>query len=244
MVARTDIDVVLAARGGYGMSRLLDRIDFGLFSPDGPVFAGHSDCIALQLALLARNGLPTLAGPLACFDFGAENVSAFTAEHFWGALAHPRQTISVAAPGQPRCAVSGMLWGGNLAMVTHLLGTPNFPAIDGGILFLEEINEHPYRVERMLLQLHNAGVLARQSAILFGDFSGFRLFENDAGYDMATVVDYLRSKTRTPILTGLPYGHIRDKVSLPIGGTGRLESDGESWQLDALRPHGHWSRLG
>ncbi|MEO8136154.1 MAG: LD-carboxypeptidase [Betaproteobacteria bacterium] len=243
MVARDDIDIVLAARGGYGMARLLDRVDFDLFARSGCVFAGHSDCIALQLALLARNGMPSLAGPLACFDFGGESVSEFTAQHFWAALAQPRHAFTVSMPGQPRCAASGVLWGGNLAMVTHLLGTPNFPAIDGGILFLEEINEHPYRIERMLLQLHNAGVLDRQAAILFGDFSGFRLLENDAGYDMATVIEYLRGKTRTPILTGLPYGHIRDKVCLPIGGIGVLESDGDSWQLESSQPQARWDRL-
>jgi muramoyltetrapeptide carboxypeptidase len=242
MIARDDIDIVLAARGGYGMSRLLDRIDFDLFARSGCVFAGHSDCIALQLALLARNGTSSLAGPLACFDFGAETVSEFTAKHFWAALAQPRHAFTVSQPGQPRCAASGVLWGGNLAMVTHLLGTPNFPAIDRGILFLEEINEHPYRVERMLLQLHNAGVLDRQAAILFGDFSGFRVLDNDAGYGMATVVEYLRGKTRTPILTGLPYGHIRDKVCLPVGGIGVLESEGNSWQLESLRPQS-WDRL-
>lgn len=243
MTARADIDIVLAARGGYGMSRLIDRIDYGSFAGSGQVFAGHSDCIALQLALLARTGTASLAGPLACFDFGAVERSEYTMAHFWAALAEPRHGFAVTQSGQPRCAARGILWGGNLAMVTHLLGTPWFPQIDGGILFLEEVSEHPYRVERMLLQLHLAGVLDRQSAILIGDISGYRLLDNDGGYDLAVVIDCLRSRTRTPVLTGLPYGHIRDKVCLPIGGTGVLESDGDTWQLDCIQPQGQWGRL-
>ncbi len=244
MAARADIDIVLAARGGYGMSRLIDRIDYGAFAGTGQVFAGHSDCIAMQLALFARTGMPSLAGPLACFDFGALQRSEYTLAHFWAALSEPRHGFTVTQSGQPRCAARGILWGGNLAMVTHLLGTPWFPQIDGGILFLEEVSEHPYRVERMLLQLHLAGVLDRQSAILIGDISGYRLLDNDGGYDLPVVVEYLRSRTRTPVLSGLPYGHIRDKVSLPIGGTGVLESDGDAWRLDCIRPAGHWGRLG
>jgi muramoyltetrapeptide carboxypeptidase len=123
------------------------------------------------------------------------------------------------------------------------LGTPYFPEIDGGILFLEDVAEHPYRIERMLLQLHHAGVLDAQAAILLGDFSGYRLLENDNGYDLASAIETVRRFTRTPILTGLPFGHVRDKVSLPIGGMGQLQSDGRGWTLGVTHPDGPWERL-
>jgi muramoyltetrapeptide carboxypeptidase len=243
MAARDDIDVILAARGGYGLSRLLGDIDYGLLARSGKLLVGHSDCIALLLALWARTRTPSLAGPTACFDFGGDSVSTFTERHFWSALTQQHCRIAAEVPGQPRCKVAGTLWGGNLAMVTHLMGTPYFPEIDGGILFLEDVAEHPYRIERMLLQLHHAGVLDAQAAILIGDISGFRLQDNDGGYDLAAAIEAIRARTRTPILTGLPYGHVRDKVSLPIGGMAQLESDGSGWMLDVTHPDGPWQRL-
>jgi muramoyltetrapeptide carboxypeptidase len=243
MFRRDDIDLVMAARGGYGLSRILEGIDYALLARSGKLFVGHSDCTALQLALWARTSTSSLAGPTACFDFGGETVSEFTARNFWAALSQPSHRIAVSAPGQPRCAATGMLWGGNLRTLTHLVGTPWFPAIDGGILFLEDVGEHPYRVERMLLQLHHAGVLDRQAAILLGDFSGYRLQDNDGGYDLAAAIEYMRGKTRTPLFTGLPFGHVRDKVSLPIGGTGSVASGGDGWELAVTHPDGPWRGL-
>lgn len=243
MARHDDIDVVMAARGGYGLSRLLGRIDFELLAASGKLFVGHSDIAALLLGLWAKTRTPSLAGPTSCFDFGGQTVSPFTERRFWTAIDAPHHVIQVDAPGQPSCAATGTLWGGNLAMVTHLLGTPFFPEINGGILFLEDVAEHPYRIERMLLQLHHAGVLDAQAAILLGDFSGYRLLENDNGYDLATAIATLRGLTRTPIVTGLPFGHIRDKVSLPIGGMGELESTRRGWTLGVTRPGGPWQRL-
>jgi muramoyltetrapeptide carboxypeptidase len=103
--------------------------------------------------------------------------------------------------------------------------------VDGGILFVEDVNEHPYRVERMLLQLLHAGILHRQQALLLGDFSAYRLSEYDNGYDFASMLDYLRATLPVPVLTGLPFGHIRDKVTLPVGGQASLVSGGEGFSL-------------
>lgn len=243
MAAREDVDLILAARGGYGLSRLLSRIDYDLIARSGKLVVGHSDCTALLLALWARTRTPSLAGPTACFDFGGESVSAFTEREFWSALAEPHRTIEGEGAGEPRCVASGMLWGGNLAMVSSLVGTPYLPEVDGGILFLEDVAEHPYRIERMLLQLHHAGVLDAQAAVMLGDFSGYRLQDNDRGYDLAAAIAAVRGSTRTPIVSGLRYGHIRDKVSLPIGGVGQLECDGSRWTLGITHPGGPWHRV-
>jgi muramoyltetrapeptide carboxypeptidase len=101
--------------------------------------------------------------------------------------------------------------------VSSLLGTPHLPKVRGGILFLEEVNEHPYRIERALLQLLQAGILDAQKAIVLGAFSDWRKSPHDRGYDLKTVVRHLRERTKTPILTGLPFGHVPTKVTLPIG---------------------------
>jgi muramoyltetrapeptide carboxypeptidase len=105
------------------------------------------------------------------------------------------------------------------------------PQIEGGILFLEDINEHPYRVERMLLQLLHAGVLARQQAVLLGDFSNYRLSDYDNGYDFDTMLAYLRQRLPAPVLTGLPFGHIRDKATLAVGCRAELVSDATGFRL-------------
>jgi muramoyltetrapeptide carboxypeptidase len=111
----------------------------------------------------------------------------------------------------------GVLWGGNLAMLCSMLGTPHFPRVKGGILFVEDVNEHPYRIERCLLQLHQAGVLKAQKAVLLGAVSDYRASPLDRGYTLKSAIAYLRSATRTPLVTGLPFGHVRTKVSFPIG---------------------------
>jgi muramoyltetrapeptide carboxypeptidase len=113
--------------------------------------------------------------------------------------------------------VRGTLWGGNLCVLSSLLGTPHWPGIRGGILFVEDVNEHPYRIERGLLQLAQAGVLARQKAVLLGAFTEFRKSPLDRGYTLESMVAMLRSVTKTPVLTGLPCGHVPTKVSLPVG---------------------------
>jgi len=91
------------------------------------------------------------------------------------------------------------------------------PAPDKGVLFLEDVNEHPYRIERMLTQLLQAGVIDRQKAVLLGSFTGYKTVPHDKGFKMATVVAWLRQQTKVPVFTGLPYGHVPTKVLLPVG---------------------------
>lgn len=210
-------DVALMLRGGYGFTRLLDRIDFAAVARSGTRWLGHSDFTAFQLAAFATQRMVTFAGPMAAYDFGAPVPSAFTLDNCFGVLANDVWDVECALDG-PATTCEGLLWGGNLAMVAHLVGTPYFPEIDGGILFLEDVGEHPYRVERMLYQLHHAGVLDRQRAVLLGAFTEYLLNGNDGGYDLAAAVDQVRSHARVPIHTGLPFGHVRDKLTLPFGG--------------------------
>lgn len=128
-----------------------------------------------------------------------------------------------------------MLWGGNLSVLVSLLGTPYWPQVQGGVLFLEDVNEHPFRIERMLTQLLHAGVLAQQKAVLMGQFTGIRLAPHDRGYKLATVVAWLRSQIKVPVLTGLPFGHVPTKVLLPVGA--RVDLVGQ--KREALMAWGH-----
>jgi len=230
-IADPDVQIVMALRGGYGVTRLLPDIDFEAIAASGKLLVGFSDVTALQMGLYTRTGALSYAGPMAAGDFGAREPVQFTLDNFWNCLAGPTHTITECAPGNPRVQEQGSVWGGNLAMVVSLLGTPYFPRIDGGILYLEDIAEHPYRVERLLLQLHQAGVLERQRAVLLGDFSGYTLGKNDNGYDFDEMVAHLRATLPVPVLTGLTFGHGPKRVTIPFGAQGRLESDCDGFTL-------------
>lgn len=241
-----DIGLVMALRGGYGLSRLLPALDFAAIAAairaGRKHFVGHSDFTAFHLALYATTGAPSLAGPMASYDFGGHGpdhaLSAYTLEHFAALLDGTGHAVSFAADG-PALAARGTLWGGNLAMLCSLLGTPWMPRVPGGILFLEDIGEQPYRIERMLLQLLHAGILDAQRAILLGDFANQQPTPYDAGFDLAAVVASLRARTRVPLVTGLPFGHIPDKLTLPVGGQAELRvGDGQARLAMSWSPRG------
>ena len=224
-VAAAAPSVAMACRGGYGMSRLLDRIDWKLLAQAaerGTRWVGHSDFSPLQLGLLAHTGAGSWQGPMLCDDFGRSDesggVDEVTRDCFLEAMSGELEAVGFRTEtGFDGLEAKGRLWGGNLTMLLALLGTPHWPRIKGGILFLEDVGEHPYKVERMLLQLHQAGVLAQQKAVLLGDFGGWRKSANDRGYTFKSAVAQLRSVCATPLLTGLPFGHVPTKVSLPVG---------------------------
>jgi muramoyltetrapeptide carboxypeptidase len=128
-----------------------------------------------------------------------------------------------------------LLWGGNLSVLTSLLGSSYFPLVKGGILFFEDVGEHPYRIERMLTQLLHAGVLGQQKAIVMGQFTEYKLTSHDRGYKLQSVVNWLRQQIKVPVLSNLPYGHIATKVILPVGAKADLLVQGR----DALLFWGH-----
>lgn len=222
-------DIVMAVRGGCGVHRILDRLDYEGVAErlrGAPcALVGHSDLTALHLALLAKAGLITFAGPMLARDFGGEAVSGFTLAAFRDTLASPSHTTRWQARGAKPVQASGILWGGNLSVLVGLLGTPYLPAIDGGILFIEDTHEPVYRVDRLLGQLHLAGILGRQSAVLVGDFTDCVPDHYDPSYDLSAVLDHVRARSGVPIVTQLPFGHRDDKLTLPVGAPARLHVD-------------------
>jgi muramoyltetrapeptide carboxypeptidase len=234
-VADAAPSVALATRGGYGMTRLLDRIDWARIASSverGTRWVGYSDLTALHLGLLAHTGATTWAGTLAVDDFGRDDVDDVTQACFVEAMRGELEAVGFRTEtGFDGLQARGLLWGGNLAMVCSLLGTPHLPAparVRGGILVLEDVGEHPYRVERLLLQLQQAGVIERQKAVLLGHFSGWKPSPNDRGYRLKDAIAALRSRTRTPILTGLPFGHVPTHVTLPVGRHAQLAVEGRN----------------
>ncbi|GAA4339178.1 LD-carboxypeptidase [Variovorax defluvii] len=235
--AASRADVALISRGGYGLTRILDAIPCKAIAKAierGTEFVGLSDFTALQCALFAKTGAVSWSGPALGEDFGAEDGPDEIMEACFDDLLQgqgegtgwrvpPREAEMLAGF---RGLHGATLWGGNLCVLTSLLGTPYFPAVDKGVLFLEDVNEHPYRIERMLDQLRHAGVLARQKAVLLGHFTGTRKLPHDRGFDMRTVADRLRGLIKAPVLTGLPFGHVPTKVLLPVGAKVEVAADG------------------
>ncbi|MFC0352071.1 LD-carboxypeptidase [Undibacterium danionis] len=228
-----EVDIVMGLRGSYGLSRILPNIDLQKIASSGQWLVGYSDFNALQLAMLAKTDTASLCGPMLCNDFTREELHPFTQDQFFKALRERKTHLEFESDQEANLCVEGRLWGGNLAMICHLLGTEYFPNIEGGILFVEDIAEHPYRVERMLLQLHMAGVLAKQKAIVLGNFSAYRLAPQDNGYDFAAMLKFLRATITTPIVTGLPFGHCDDKASLMQGSTAHLSVNDKQVKLTA-----------
>lgn len=236
--AASGASVALTTRGGYGLSRLLHRLPYKALNKaveKGTQFVGLSDFTAMQTAMLAQTGSITWAGPALCEGFGAEEgpdeimhacfddlLQGQGEGTGWRLPVSDLKAHASLASAEGWGVDKALLWGGNLTVLTTLLGTPYWPEVKGGVLFLEDVNEHPYRIERMLTQLLHAGVLARQKAVVLGRFTEYKPSPLDRGYKLQTVVDWLRAQLKVPVLTGLPFGHVPTKVLLPVGETVQL----------------------
>jgi muramoyltetrapeptide carboxypeptidase len=224
-VADAAPSIAMATRGGYGLTRLLDGIRWKALAKaadKGTRWVGYSDFTAVHMGLLAHTGTASWAGPAALDDFSRSEesggVDEVTRDCFLEAMSGELEAVGFRTDaGHDGLGVRGMLWGGNLTLLASLLGTPHFPQVKGGVLFVEDVNEHPYRVERTLLQLLQAGVLGKQKAVVMGAVSAWKPSPLDRGYNLKALVAHLRTATKVPILTGLPFGHVHPKVTLPVG---------------------------
>ncbi|MEP7186290.1 MAG: muramoyltetrapeptide carboxypeptidase [Rhodanobacter sp.] len=220
-------DIALAIRGGYGATRLLEQLHYDALrdrlAGSNTLLVGHSDFTALQLALFAKSGLCTFSGPMLGADFGAATLDTFTSDHFWNTAHSPTASAEWVTTPDVALDAAGPLWGGNLAVLCSLIGTPYFPVIEGGILFVEDVGEPPFRIERLLYQLHLSGVLGRQQALVLGDFSQCRASGYDNGYGLVDSFEQIRLACGIPVITGMPIGHEPAKLTLPFGAPARLQ---------------------
>ncbi len=255
--AASGADVALTTRGGYGMTRLLGGIQYKQVAKaiaKGMLFVGISDFTAFSLAMMAKTGSVTWAGPALCEGFGVaapelpddimedcfndllcgqgegagwrQNREPAKRPDSTNAMKSVAKSSNLTGANGTFSIKNTTLWGGNLAVLSSLVGTPYMPEVKGGVLFLEDVAEHPYRVERMLTQLLHAGILARQKAIILGQFTDYKLVPHDRGFKLQTVVDWLRTQVKIPVLTNLPYGHVATKVMLPVGARVELAVEG------------------
>lgn len=230
MFADPAVKAIVCVRGGYGTPRLLSRLDYRLIRRNPKIFVGFSDITALQLALWRKCRLITFHGPMAGVEM-ANTMDAYTEEMFWRCLTSAKSPGDVRLPAAPevlfggRRPVQGRLLGGNLALIVTLLGTPYQPECAGSLVFLEEIGEEPYRIDRMLTQLRNASVLGKANGILFGQFTD--CLPADRTKPSLTTEEVLQEAARAiarPTLAGLPFGHVPQKLTLPIGLRARMDT--------------------
>ena len=262
--------LLLGVRGGYGAVRLLPMVDWStlgrIMKERGTILAGFSDVTAIQCALLAKGGMSSLAAPMLYSEFGKNKPDQVSCRKFVESLTNPNLTISIrdaslTSPnlpsiltnGEPKM-ITGTIWGGNLSVVSALAGSEYLPRIDGGIVFLEDVGEQAYRIERMLYDLYLAGAFKGQQAIVFGALSSTGEDSYDKRYDVATVVRQLYQLTGLPIYSGMSFGHIGQKNSFPLGATCQISpntvdgyqltfSDYPTIKPDAIHVEGLWQNL-
>ncbi len=222
------VKAILCVRGGYGTSRLLALLDYGLIRQTPKIFVGHSDVTALLCTLRTRANLVTFHGPMLAGAFAKANLPAFTTESFLrtvtrheapGSICHGynRRTVTVLHDG----VASGELVGGNLSVLCTLIGTPYQPVFKDRILFLEDVDEPPYRVDRLLTHLLNAGLLQQVAAVAVGlNANCVDRTARHANEYRQTLEDVLKDRLLqlgVPVVIGLPFGHVPYNATVPIG---------------------------
>ncbi|MBF0585982.1 LD-carboxypeptidase [Prosthecochloris sp. N3] len=229
MFSDTSVKAIFCLRGGSGATRLLQHIDYELISRNPKIFAGYSDVTALSAALLARTGLLTFSGPMLATEL--HSPSPYTEANFWNMLTspgelheivnHPDHPQDILRPG----TAEGRLLAGNLTVLACLSGTPFLPSPSNSVMLVEDINEEPYCIDRLLSHFDNTGALHRCSALLFGQFTRSAM-RFDLQAPLTAILRYYCDKTRqdVPVAGGISYGHIDDLLTIPVGARCRVEA--------------------
>jgi muramoyltetrapeptide carboxypeptidase len=229
MFEHREVKAIFCIRGGYGTPRLLPLLHYRIIARNPKIFVGYSDITAIHLALWKHAGLVSFHGPMAGVDM-ADPMDPFTEEVFWrlltstkkgGAIVFPQPPPEGLVPGK----ASGRLLGGNLALVAALIGTRYQPRFDDAILYLEDIGEDPYRVDRMFTQLRGASILARCSGIMIGHFTD--CVPKDPSLPTFTTDEVIReylTAAQRPALWRVPFGHERRNMPIPVGVRARIDA--------------------
>lgn len=222
-IADKEVKAIVALRGGWGCARMLQYVDLTLI-PDNPkVICGFSDITTLLLAITKQTGLVTFHGPV-----GNSTWEGMTTENFLDVVQARRPSIVMKNPETKMIrggSGTGRLYGGNLSIVCSLIGTSYLPDFTKSILFLEETEEEPYRVDRLLQQLSMAGILDKLSGVVFGTCAKCEAEEPDKSFTLDEVLDFHFKNRNYPVIKGFAIGHIKDKFTLPLGVVAELNAD-------------------
>jgi muramoyltetrapeptide carboxypeptidase len=237
-IRNPDVRGIFAIRGGYGTPRILDGVDYAALKRDPKVLVGYSDLTALQLAIFARTALVTFSGPMTGVEMWKE-IDPYTESHFWGMVEGRTEHIVLHNPADHPVRVlrggtaEGTLIGGNLSLLQCLIGTQYLPALHGTVLAIEDVDEAPHRVDRMLAQLKNAGALGDAAAVLYGQFTDCVPSDTSKPFlSIDQVLEDYASAVHGPVLKEMMFGHIPQKFTLPLGA--RVRVDGGKGEVEVL----------
>jgi muramoyltetrapeptide carboxypeptidase len=226
-ICNKDVDAIVCGRGGYGSMRILPFLDFDAIAANPKIILGFSDITALLNAIYRKTGIVTYHGPVASMDF-----ETFTGNSLKSVLfsnSGPINSITQNSAIVINSGIaSGELVGGNLTILTAMLGTEYEINTSGKILFIEDVSEHAYQIDRMITQLLLSGKIQASSAVVFGVFKNLnvrRPFFPNRGYTILEVITQLIKPTHVPCVVGFPFGHISSKVTLPIGVNSELNTE-------------------
>jgi len=224
---------LICTRGGYGAMRILDRIDYAAAKQSPKLLIGFSDITVLHLALYRHAGWRGISGPLvvslaeSCTRTKEQLLALFRGE-----ILPPVTTLNTLRPGRAQ----GPLLGGNLTMVTRLLGTPYLPSLNGAILFLEEVNEAPYRIDALLAQLRLSGVLESIGGLILGAFTGWEPQHPYPALIPPEILEDYFGNAPYPVASGLNYGHFANRDAFPVGARATLAVDAQTATLTVQQP--------
>lgn len=229
MIRDPEVRMIIAGRGGYGATRIIEQIDYAALRRRPKIIAGFSDVTALNCAVLARCSMTSFSGAMPGVDFwDVGNIDPFAEESFWRAVTSARAAGTVRQPEPVQSLAPGRAEGpliaGNLTLLASLVGTRFLPTMDGAVLLVEEIGEEAYRVDRLLSQLWNSGALKRLAGLAFGAFTDAkptRVSVDPLPLD-EVFAEYVR-RAGVPAVGGLLYGHIKTKLTVPVGVPTRID---------------------
>lgn len=234
MFADKKVKAIIAVRGGYGTPRILPLINFSLIRKNPKIIVGYSDLTALQLAIFKKTGLLSFSGPMIGVEMWKE-IDPFTEEHFWRTVTSKKKLGAIQNPDGRELQTlvkgkaSGILLGGNLSLITAIIGTPYIPSFKNSLLYIEEIEEECYRFDRMMNHLRIAKILGDTNGVIIGELTDVK--PSDTSKPALTVDqilnDYLAGLNK-PVVTGLVYGHIPKKLTLPVGLRASLDANSQT----------------
>jgi muramoyltetrapeptide carboxypeptidase len=242
MFADKEVKAIFAVRGGWGSARLLPYLDWNIIRANPKLLTGFSDITALHMAIAAKAGFTTLHGPNGGSAWGKASWDSFRAIAFDGAtplfqnpeggedrLVQRRWRTRVLGSGKGKA--QGRLLGGNLTVLTALAGTPYLPSFDGAILFLEDVDEAEYRIDRMLTQIGQAGVLKNLKGVVFGQCTDCTAKDGGSAFTLNDVLTQHLGGLGIPAYQGAWFGHIADQFTLPVGGLAEIDADAGTLRL-------------
>jgi muramoyltetrapeptide carboxypeptidase len=229
MLADEKVKAIICVRGGYGTPRLLDKVDYNLIKKKPKIFVGYSDITALQLAIFKKTGLVTFSGPMLAVDIYS-NFDSFAEDFFWRILTSREKKIEIKNPNGVELntlksgKATGTLLGGNLSLIASIMGTKYQPSFNGSVLVIEDIGEEPYRIDRYLSQLKNSGVLYKINACILGQFTDCAPKEPEKSLTLEQIFNDYLGNLKIPVISNLSYGHIPQKLTLPLGARVRVDA--------------------